>query len=75
MLDMLRSHDLRLHDLSEITMCSNSKRPCLTDSCDLPQNILTAMKYLENCKWYTILVSVLLEIIVCECSIREYIFV
>ena len=50
MLDMLRSHDLRSHDLSEITMYSNSKRPCLNDSCDLPQNILTAMKYLENCK-------------------------
>lgn len=48
MLDMLRSHDLRSHDLSEITMYSNSKRPCLNDSCDLPQNILTAMKYLEN---------------------------
>ena len=73
MLDMLRSHDLRLHDLSEITMSSNSKRPRLNDSCDLPQNILTAMKYLENCKrdyiivyskinkLYAILVNVLLE--------------
>jgi len=51
MLDMLRSYDLRSHDLGEITMYSNSKRPRLNDSCDLPQNILTAMKYLENRKY------------------------
>ena len=50
MLDMLRSHELRSRDLGEIVMYSNSKRPRLNDSCDLPQNILTAMKYLENCK-------------------------
>lgn len=50
MLDMLRSHELRSCDLGDIVMYSNSKRPCLNDSCDLPQNILTAMKYLENCK-------------------------
>ena len=51
MLDMLRSHDLGSHDLNEITMHSSSKRARLDDSCDLPQNILTAMKFLENCKY------------------------
>jgi len=47
MLDMLRSHDLGSHDLNEITMHSSSKRPRVDDPCDLPQNILTAMKYLR----------------------------